>query len=120
MPSILRLNEEKTLYPVRRMMNRHYDPYHCYFLIRKEKFESGQNYGMLKDVSGFKFIAWLDSNSATKIQEDSYDHINSCVLHYLQEDFEIIEITNEEHPVFEKGDTIIDVLEKLIYEMKRN
>ena len=120
MPSIIRLNEEKTLYPIQKMLNRHYDPYHCYFLIRKEKYEHGQNYGMIKDVSGFKFISWLDSHTATKIQEDSYDHVNSCLLHYLQKDFEIIEIDNEEYEPFEEGNAIVGVLEKLVNEMKRD
>lgn len=100
MPQILRVEEETTLYPIRSMQHSHYDPYHDYYVIRKERNTfRGRNVGMLKRAdNGEMYIAWLDDNSMSKVEHD-WSPVE-CVLHKLVTDFEIIEFDPDKDGCF--------------------
>lgn len=112
MPKVLRLNEKPTIYPVKKVVEYSpFDPYHDYYLIRKDVTYSGRNIGILKtvDSSPNLYIAWLDSCFMEAIKaKDSFERQEK--FKELFKDFEVVELTSEEYCTsegrgvdFEKG-----------------
>ena len=126
MPKVLRQEEAATLYPIKRIADwMPFDPYHDYYIIRKE-IDIENNVGLLKsidDKTSNLYIIWLDSVFTQTIKaKDSIERQEKFRM--LLEDFEIIELENEEY----SGSNSIDykegiklraeILQKLINIMK--
>ena len=128
MPKVLR-EETSTLYPVKKIAKwMPFDPYHDYYVIRKEVHYAGSNVGLLKsidDKTDNLYIIWLDSVFTQTIKaKDNIERQEKFKL--LLEDFEIIELENEEYSGsnnvdYEKGIRLrAEILQKLIGMMERN
>lgn len=91
MPYTLR-EQEKSEYPVRDVKVHTYDPYHTYFVMRKEGHFLDCILGILKEIENDIYICWLDNSSTavTKLQREN-------IFSELLKDYEIIEIDNDEY-----------------------
>ena len=100
MPKVLRQEEANTLYPIKKINEwMPFDPYHDYYVIRKEIQYGGSNIGLLKsidDKTNNLYIIWLDS-SFTQILEAKDNVERQEKFKLLLEDFEIIELESEEY-----------------------
>lgn len=123
MPKVLRKEEANTLYPIKKIVEwMPFDPYHDYYVIRKEIQYGGNNIGLLKsfhDKTNNLYIIWLDS-SFTQILEAEGNVERARKFRRLLEDFEIIELENEEYSGsnsidYNKGIKLrAEILQKLI------
>lgn len=129
MPKVLRQEEATTLYPIKKIAEwMPFDPYHDYYVIRKEVHYAGSNVGLLKNIadktSNFNlYIIWLDSAFTQTIKaKDNIERQEKFKL--LLEDFEIIELENEEYSGsnnvnYNEGIKLrAEILQKLINVMK--
>ena len=126
MPKVLRQEEAATLYPIKKIADWiPFDPYHDYYVIRKEVHCAGSNAGLLKstDNDDNLYIIWLDSAFTQTIKaKDNIERQEKFKL--LLEDFEIIELENEEYSGsdnvdYNKGIKLrAEILQKLINIMK--
>ena len=126
MPKVLRQEEATTLYPIKRIADwMPFDPYHDYYVIRKE-IDIENNVGLLKsidDKTSNLYIIWLDSVFTQTIKaKDNIERQEKFKI--LLEDFEIIELENEEYSGsnnvdYNKGIKLrAEILQKLINIMK--
>ena len=128
MPKVLRQEEATTLYPIKKIVEwMPFDPYHDYYIIRKEFHSAGSNAGLLKSIDNDSnlYIIWLDSVfTQTITAKDNIERQEKFKL--LLEDFEIIELENEEYSGsnnvdYNKGIKLrAEILQKLIGIMERN
>ena len=126
MPKVLRQEEATTLYPIKKIADwMPFDPYHDYYVIRKE-IDIENNVGLLKsidDKTSNLYIIWLDSVFTQTIKaKDNIERQEKFKI--LLEDFEIIELENEEYSGsnnvdYNKGIKLrAEILQKLINIMK--
>ena len=97
MPVVLRKEESSTLYPVKKMQNRHYDPYHDYFIIKRKRKDTDYKaeIGTILEIDNKgTFIYWLDSGHVQEITRHSTD---TCILNQLVDEYDIIEIDSDEY-----------------------
>lgn len=120
----LRIDEEATMFPVRKISSRPYDPYHHYFLFRKEQgMTAFRRIGLLRQIDNKFIICWIDDNDLEVIERVKDGDGFVPILKQLANDFEIIELDNDEycygecgHSVdFNKGaEMMYDIIEQLI------
>ena len=127
MPKVLRQEEAATLYPIKKIVEwMPFDPYHDYYVIRKEIQYGGNNVGLLKsihDKTNNLHIIWLDSSFTQTLEADGNVE-RARKFRRLLEDFEIIELENEEYSGnnstdYNKGIELrAEILQKLVNIMK--
>ena len=127
MPKVLRQEEAATLYPIKKIAKwMSFDPYHDYYVIRKEMRYAGCNIGLLKSIDdkiSNLYIIWLDSVFTQTFEaKDTIERQEKFKL--LLEDFEIIELENEEYSGsnnvnYKEGIKLrAEILQKLVNIMK--
>ena len=95
MPITLKETED-TLYPTKDVRKRRYDPYHTYFVIRKDlQGATGCTVGILKDIKGKFYICYLDGYDVEEVELERV--AKDIFLTTLTKKFDVIELDNDEY-----------------------